>query len=247
VLESPEAQRAAMAAGLRRLLMLQLPSPLAWVRRQLDNRTKLALGHNPHGSVEALLEDCHAAAVDALVGRAGGPVWDEPAYDRLREQVRADLHDTTLEVVRTVGHVLAAAHDLRLRVDRTTTPALRPVVDDVRAQLDSLVHRGFVTVTGAERLPDLVRYLGAVEHRLERAPGALGRDLEHMERIQVLEDALDARLEAVPTGVRVPEALEEAHWLLQELRVSAFAQQLGTRVPVSEKRVRRVIAGAAQG
>ncbi len=241
VLETAEARDREMWRGTRRLLLLQMPSPLPWVQGRLDNRAKLALGHNPHGSIGALLEDCLACAVDALVRRHGGPAWDEAGFQALREAVRADLHDTVIAVVDQVHALLSLAYAIRLRLDQTDAAPLQPAVADVRAQLDGLVHPGFVTATGQERLPDLMRYLRAIEYRLERLPGAVHRDLEHMDRVQALEDELDRRLEQLPDDGVVPATLDDVRWMIEELRVGAFAQQLGTRFPVSEKRVRRAL------
>ncbi|HWL96065.1 MAG TPA: ATP-dependent RNA helicase HrpA [Nocardioidaceae bacterium] len=241
VLETAEARDREMWRGTRRLLLLQMPSPLPWVQGRLDNRAKLALGHNPHGSIGALLEDCLACAVDALVRRHGGPAWDEAGFQALREAVRADLHDVVLAVVDQVQALLSLAYAIRLRLDQTDAAPLQPAVADIRAQLDGLVHPGFVTATGQDRLPDLMRYLRAIEYRLERLPGAVHRDLEHMDRVQALEDELDRRLEQLPDDGVVPATLDDVRWMLEELRVGAFAQQLGTRFPVSEKRVRRAL------
>jgi ATP-dependent helicase HrpA len=192
--------------------------------------------------VGELLEDCLSCAVDALLARAGGPVWDGAGFAALRDKVRADLHDTVLEVVDQVQRVLSLAYGIRQRLERAASPALQPAVEDMRAQLDGLVHAGFVTATGRERLPDLLRYLRAVEHRLDRLPGNVHRDLELTDGVQALEDALDERLQALPNGAPVPGVLEDVRWMIEELRVSVFAQQLGTRYPVSEKRVRRALA-----
>nr|MDQ4008727.1 DUF3418 domain-containing protein [Actinomycetota bacterium] len=244
VLESAEQQHRSMWRGTRRLLLHQLPSPLAWVRGRLDNEAKLALSNNPHGGIPALLEDCLSCAVDALVARNGGPVWEEALFSALRDKVRADLHDTVLDVVSQVARVLALAHGVRQRLEQAHAGALQPAVSDIRAQLDGLVHPGFVTATGVDRLPDLVRYLRAIEHRLDRLPTSLQRDLQGMTRIHALEDALDRRMESLPTGTAIPEALDEVHWMIEELRVSLFAQQLGTRYPISDKRVRRALESA---
>jgi ATP-dependent helicase HrpA len=244
VLETAQARDIEMWRGTRRLLLLQMPSPLPWVQGRLDNRAKLALGHNPHGSIDALLEDCLACAVDALVHRHGGPAWDEAGFHDLREAVRTDLHDVVLGVVEQVQAVLSLGYSIRHRLDQTDSGPLQPAVADMRAQLDGLVHPGFVTATGQDRLPDLMRYLRAIEYRLERLPGAVHRDLEHMDRVQALEDELDRRLEQLPAAGVVPATLDEVRWMIEELRVGAFAQQLGTRFPVSEKRVRRALQNA---
>ncbi|MGH3356162.1 MAG: ATP-dependent RNA helicase HrpA [Nocardioidaceae bacterium] len=241
VLQSRDEQRLAMWRGTRRLLLIQLPSPLQWVRGRLDNPAKLALSHNPHGGVLALLHDCLDAAVDVLVRRNGGPAWDAPGFTALRDAVRADLHDTTLGVVQDVQRVLATTYALRQRLDQTGSPALFPAVADIRHQLDGLVFPGFVSEVGADRLPELHRYLRAVERRLDRLPTSVHRDLAETDRIQALEDALTDRIDALPPDAPLPEGLTEVRWMIEELRVSVFAQQLGTRYPVSEKRVRRAL------
>jgi ATP-dependent helicase HrpA len=241
VLDTEQAQRQAMWAGTRRLLLLQLPSPVSWVRGRLDNRAKLALSHNPHGGVPELLDDCLRCTVDGLVARFGGPAWDRPGFEALRDKVRAELHDTMLEVVQQAATVLDLAHAVRRRLESMSAPALRPAADDIRSQLAALVGPGFVTVTGPDRLRDLPRYLRAIGHRLDRLPTAPQRDLEQTGRIQALEDALDECLAALPADSPVPRNLEEVRWMIEELRVSLFAQQLGTRQPVSEKRVRRAL------
>ncbi|HEX2176597.1 MAG TPA: ATP-dependent RNA helicase HrpA [Nocardioidaceae bacterium] len=249
VLDSAEAQRREMWRGTRRLLQLALASPVRWVQSKLDNHAKLSLGHNPHGGVPALMEDCLAASVDALVAQNGGPVWDAAAFAVLRDKVRADLHDTMLDVVRQVARILSMAHALRRRLEHMGPAPLQPAVADIRAQLDGLVYSGFVTSTGASRLPDVVRYLRAIEHRLDRLPTSVQRDLQEMHRIHALEDALDERLESLPgagdtDNTDVPESLHEVRWMIEELRVSVFAQQLGTRYPISDKRVRRALERA---
>jgi ATP-dependent helicase HrpA len=109
--------------------------------------------------------------------------------------------------------------------------------DDVRKQLTGLVHDGFVSATGAARLPDVVRYLRALEVRLDRLAVDPARDAVRTRRVRVLAEAYDDVLAALPAERRAAAPAREVRWLLEELRVSLFAQQLGTRVPVSEQRV----------
>jgi ATP-dependent helicase HrpA len=132
---------------------------------------------------------------------------------------------------------------VELRLGRATAPALRPAVEDLRAQLARLVHPGFVSATGSRRLADALRYLGAMERRLERLTEAPGRDRDLMLRVQRLEDEYERLLAQWPPG-ELPVEVEHIHWMLEELRVSFWAQSLGTAYAVSEQRILREISRA---
>jgi ATP-dependent helicase HrpA len=237
VLETPGAQRASMRAGTRRLLMLTIPSPARFVLDRLGNAEKLALGAAPHGSVAAVLDDAVVAAVEALMAEAGGPAWDEPGFARLRGHVAGELAGTVLEAVRAVVRVLDAAREVEARLEPLRAVPLQPARADVRAQLARLVRPGFVAATGLARLPDVERYLRAAARRLERLPDAVAVDRDKMNAIHELERAYRERLAAGDGG------LHEVPWMLEELRVSHFAQALGTKGPISAKRIRRALEG----
>jgi ATP-dependent helicase HrpA len=241
VLETPEAQAEAMAAGTRRLLLLTVPSPLRYVLDRLAKNAQLALAAAPHGSVRAVLEDAQTAAIDALVARAGGPARDEAGFRRLRDEVAGELHGETTRIVEQIAGILDAARDVQRRLEPLTADAVAPARRDVEEQLRRLVAPGFATASGAGRLADVERYLQAASRRLERLPDNPARDLDRMRAIQELEALHRRRLDEWPPGRPLPAALREVPWMLEELRVSQFAQGLGTRGPVSSKRIRRVI------
>jgi ATP-dependent helicase HrpA len=248
LLETPDAQAAAMWLGTRRLLLLTTPATARFVLDRLDTRTQLALAAAPHASAPAVVEDCLTAAADALMGAAGGPAWDEQGFATLRAYVAGELADTTAKVAGWVVEILAARRAAQQRMEALTAAQLQPACLDVARQLGGLVYPGFVTATGVARLPDVVRYLRAAERRLERLPHAVAADRDRMGTVHELEAAHAARIAAcTDAGRPVPMALREVGWLLQELRVAQFAQALGTRVaggPVSVKRVRRALETA---
>jgi ATP-dependent helicase HrpA len=236
LLESEDEQQRATWRGTRRLLLLQAPSPVRHVLGRLPARAKLTLSRYPHGSATELFEDCVACAVDALIAEHGGPPWDRQGFAALRDAVRARLPAVTLEVATEVARILEAAGELEERLARTTGPGQQEAADDVRAQLAGLVYPGFVAATGKRRLPDLPRYLRAAARRLERLPRDPLGDRERMRTVQRLARTVE-ELAGRPAADRPPaEALEELRWMLEELRVSYFAQQLGTPYPVSEQR-----------
>ncbi|GAA2493304.1 ATP-dependent RNA helicase HrpA [Streptomyces thermolineatus] len=237
-------QQAAMWAGTRRLILLGAPSPAKFVQSKLDNRSKLTLGHNPHGSVQALLDDCVSAAADRLMAAAGGPAWDEAGFTALSGRVRAGLPDATAETVAVVLEVLKAAHAVEDRLRSTNSPVLLPALTDLREQLAALIPPGFVTATGRRRLPSLVRYLVAMDRRLQKLPGDPARDRARMEKVHAMQDAHRELLDRLPKGRPVPEEVREIRWMIEELRVSYFAHALGTPQPVSDKRILKAIERA---
>ncbi len=152
--DSEAEQAEAMWKGTRRLILLGIPvNPAKFASEKLTNPQKLALSANPHGSVQALFDDCAMAAADKLIADFGGPVWDEESYRKLFDKVRAEIVDTTVRAVGQVQQVLAAWQACERRLKGVRSPALLPNLQDVRTQLDGLVKPGFVTEAGAAGCP----------------------------------------------------------------------------------------------
>ncbi|MEW2326968.1 ATP-dependent RNA helicase HrpA [Micromonospora chersina] len=241
VFDSPGEQEAAHWAGTRRLLRLTVPSPAKFLQGRLSNEAKLALSRNPHGGVPALIEDAAGAAIDKLMADAGGPAWDAEGFTALRDRVRADLVDTVVEVMGRVRQVLAAAYAVEQRLGATRNLAVVAALADIRNQLGGLVHKGFITEAGYARLPDLLRYLTAIERRLDRLPGNPQRDKQQQDRIAVVQKEYQDLLAALPPARRQSTAARQIRWMIEELRVNVFAQALGTPYPVSEQRIYRAM------
>ncbi|WP_405066808.1 ATP-dependent RNA helicase HrpA [Kribbella sp. NBC_01510] len=240
--ETERDQAAAMWNGTRRLLLLTMPSVIDVVQRNLTNQQKMTLMAGPHRNVGELLDDAIAAAVDQLMADAHGPAWNLTAFSVLRDAVRSELADTVLTILRQVEQVLAHARTVDKQISRASSPALLAALSDVRGQLEALVHPGFITETGAKRLLDLVRYLRGMEQRLDKIGANAMRDRSGMAIVQNLTDEYEKHLRAVPTGKYPSPELLEVRWMLEELRISLFAQTLGTPYPVSEKRIRKALA-----
>lgn len=242
--EAEQAQ--AMWRGTRRLILRNIPvNPAKFASDKLTNAQKLALSANPHGTIQALFDDCAMAAADKLIGDFGGPVWDEESYRKLYERVRAEIVDTTVRAVGQVQQVLAAWQACERRLKGVRSPALLANLADVRAQLDALVKPGFVTETGIRRLPDLMRYLVAADRRLQQMPTAVQRDTARMEKVHEMRDEYAWLLEQLPQGRPVPQQVLDVRWMIEELRVSYFAHALGTAYPVSDKRIVKAIDALA--
>ncbi|MER7721148.1 ATP-dependent RNA helicase HrpA [Streptomyces flaveolus] len=242
--EAEQAQ--AMWKGTRRLILRNIPvNPAKFASEKLSNQQKLGLSANPHGSVQALFDDCATAAADRLIADFGGPAWDEESYRKLYDKVRAEIVDTTVRTVGQVQQVLAAWQACERRLKAVRSPALLPNLQDVRTQLDGLVKPGFVTEAGIGRLPDLMRYLIAADRRLQQMPANVQRDTTRMEKVHEMRDEYAWLLEQMPQGRPVPRQVLDVRWMIEELRVSYFAHALGTAYPVSDKRIVKAIDALA--
>ncbi|MFD7526009.1 ATP-dependent RNA helicase HrpA [Streptomyces sp. NPDC059849] len=239
-------QQRAMWLGTRKLIMLNVPvNPAKFASDKLTNQQKLALSRNPHGSIQALFEDCATAAADRLIIAHGGPAWDEESFRKLYDKVRADLVALTEHTVKQVQQVLAAWQACERRLKATNSLVLVDNVTDARDQLAALMPPDFVTRTGLRRLPDLMRYLVAVDRRLQQMPTAVQRDTTRMEKVHEMQDEYAWLLEQLPQGRPVPQEVLDIRWMIEELRVSYFAHALGTAYPVSDKRIVKAIDAAA--
>jgi ATP-dependent helicase HrpA len=239
--------------GVRRLLLLGITPPWKQILSRLTNTQKLALGHNPHGSVPALLDDCLAAAVDAIRDRAvleqtgpeGHGIRSREDFEWALSAVRTHTTATVVQVVGLVEPILAKDLLLTNRLadlDRSTSAAIRPLLADVRAQLRELVRPGFVADTGLRRLPDLDRYLRAIIHRVDKAPENLSRDAKALEQVDLVEGRYADLLASLRPTQRGAADVVEIGWMIEELRVSLFAQTIGTAHSVSPQRILKAIA-----
>ncbi|MFI5779723.1 ATP-dependent RNA helicase HrpA [Nocardia sp. NPDC051570] len=238
VLSSPGQQAAAMRAGIRTLVLNELPASARAATAGLSPTDRLALSQNPYGSLEALIEDCRACAADELIGANGGPVRSPEEFRALIERIRPRFGDTVIRIVRLVVPVLAEAHRVRTALSDTTD---RDIADDVTHQLDELVFAGFITEFGSARLRELPRYLQSATVRLQALPASLNRDRQGMAELDRVHAAYQRLLDSLPEPRRGAADVTEIWWMIEELRVGLFAQQLGTPYPVSAKRIEKAI------
>jgi ATP-dependent helicase HrpA len=236
---SEDEQAAHHRRGLRRLLALGVESPD--LLSGLDNAAKLGLAGSPYASVKELVDDCVLAGLGELVDLAG-PVWDEAAYDALLGRARNELSERAAAVLHQASRVLAdwreADRSLHGRVEMTLLASM----NDLRHHLGRLVFRGFVADAGAEALRQYPRYLAALRERRRRLDDSPGRDLELMTRVGEFQQGWDQRVRALPDGRPPGSGIERLRWLIEEYRVSLWAQHLGTAVPVSDTRLRKLMA-----
>ena len=235
-------QYEAMWAGTRRLLRLVVPLSTSDIERRLSSDVRLALSWAPTSSIAAVLDDCLQGAIDFLIEAGGGPVWKANEFEVLCSYVAEELPDVVLAVVREVASILATARVLRRRLETISSDVFQTTCSDIESQIDALVYDGFVAGVGRRRLPDIIRYLQAAKARLAKLPDSLVQDRIHAATMTRVYLAYQAYFDARPASeAPTHEALEIA-WMIEELRVSLFAQSVGTPRPISEKRVMGAIA-----
>lgn len=235
--ETEQEQLSAMRVGQRRLILLNVPSPIKYLHANLPNKSKLGLYFNPYGKVLDLIDDCIACGVDKLIEERGGMVWEPQAFEALKEHVRAELGDTVVEIAKQVETILTTAYNINKRLKGKVDFTMAFALSDVKAQIEGLIFSGFATECGWKRLPDILRYMRAIERRMEKLPVDPNKDRLHMLKIESVANKYKELLNKIPKGMAIPDNVREIRWMLEELRVSYFAQQLGTPYPVSDKRI----------
>ncbi|MZI95424.1 ATP-dependent RNA helicase HrpA [Vibrio sp. CAIM 722] len=239
--ETEQEQHSAMQQGQRRLVLLNVPSPIKYLHANLPNKSKLGLYFNPYGKVLDLIDDCIACGVDKLIEQHGGIVWEPEQFEALKEQIRGELGDTVVDIAQQVESILTTAFNINKRLKGKIDFSMAFALSDIKAQIEGLIFKGFATECGWKRLPDILRYMKAIERRMEKLPIDPNKDRLHMLKIESVTNDYQELLNKIPKGMVVPEKVKEIRWMIEELRVSYFAQQLGTPYPVSDKRIKNAI------
>ena len=234
-------QAVAMQQGLRRLLLLNVPSPIKYLHEKLPNKAKLGLYFTPFGRVLDLIDDCIACAVDKLIADFGGFVWNEEGFDKLRDFVRENLNEVTVDIAQKVEQILTLTHQLNQRLKGKMDFTMAFALSDMKSQISGLIYQGFVQKSGYARLPDLFRYLQAIDKRMDKLAQDVNRDRAAMLRVEQVQQAYQQLLAKLPKSKPISDEVAEIRYMIEELRVSLFAQQLGTKYQVSDKRVLAII------
>ncbi|QOF68338.1 ATP-dependent RNA helicase HrpA [Actinobacillus sp. GY-402] len=239
--ETEYEQSVAMRQGLRRLILLNVPSPIKYLHEKLPNKSKLGLYFTPFGKVLDLIDDCIACGVDKLIADFGGFVWNETDFDKLRDFVRENLNEITVDIAQQVERLLTLTFEINKRLKGKMDFTMAFALSDIKSQLAGLIYPGFVEKTGYARLPDIHRYLQAIDKRMDKLAQDINRDRAAMLRVEQCQQAYQQLLAKLPKSKPHSAEVLEIRYMIEELRVSLFAQQLGTKYPVSEKRVLNLI------
>jgi len=226
--------------ALQRLLLQQLAEPAKYLRNKLPGLTELGLLYREMGKVDALVEDILLASLDSCIldGEAQLP-RDGAALASLAERKRGDWAAHAERLARLTLEILKHWHGLQKRFKGKIDLAQAVALNDIKAQLGNLVYPGFVRETPAEWLKEYPRYLKAIEQRFEKIGAQLQRDRVWSGELAGYWEQYQTRLKKhLQEGKRDAE-LALYRWMLEEYRVSLWAQQLGTRMAVSDKRLNK--------
>jgi len=246
LLDSLAGAEAATRAGLRRLIGWRLGPVFKTLARDLPRFQRMTLHSIGLETQEQLREDVMNAILDRAFLADGPLPRDRAAFDALLERGKARLSAATKEVCETADAILAAYHEVR-RALADESPVWAAAMADIRDQLAKLVYPGFLSRTPAEWLPHLPRYLRAITLRLQKLRQAPDKDRQRREEIVRLWEPCRRQWERNAQRERQDPELIRFRWLLEELRVSQFAQELKTLLPVSVKRLEEQWGKVRQG
>ncbi|OII03682.1 ATP-dependent RNA helicase HrpA [Curtobacterium sp. MCBA15_005] len=246
LLATPSDRVVRMPAGVRRLVMHAVPSPVSYIQSHLTAQEKLALAASPYPSTAALFDDVLAAVVDAGIRRAhpDGLVFTKAEFETVRDAVSASVVDTMFTAVSEVAAVLAAQRSAERALKQANSMSLLAALSDMRQQMERLVFPGFVAVAGLDRLRRIRVYLQGIEARVQKLLQNPGRDATWMREVTVATDRYTDAGGTFPPAVGAHPELVHARWMLEEFRLSLFAQELGTAETVSLQRITKALTAA---
>ncbi|MBF4563194.1 ATP-dependent RNA helicase HrpA [Microbacterium sp. VKM Ac-2870] len=239
---TPERAARLTHAGVRRLLLLAVPSPSAYVLDHLTAAEKLSLAASPYPSAKALIEDARTAVADAVMARltlAG--VRSPEEFAAVRDAFSAGVVDELFQAVSLTARILTLQRDVDRAIKNQNSMTLLAALGDVKSQLTGLIFPDFVSRTGLERLRHLPRYLQAALDRVRTLADNPGRDRQRMTEFERAAALYADAGGTAPLALDAPPHLVHARWLLEEYRVSLFAQSLGTAEQVSLPRISKAL------
>lgn len=241
LVDNQEEQQKLNKLGLRRLLMLNIPSPIKYLHEKLPNKSKLGLYFNSFGTVLMLIDDCIACAVDELIDKYNQNIQNQDQYQQLLDYTKTNINETVIDIAKQVESILTLHYNINKKLKGRVDLSLAFALSDIKRQLSNLVYKGFVADSGYKRLADVYRYLLAIEKRIEKLMGNVTKDRQSMNIIEEVENQYEKWINSLPQIIRSKDSVINIRWMIEELRVNLFAQQLGTPYPISPKRVKQQI------
>ncbi|GGI96075.1 ATP-dependent RNA helicase HrpA [Halopseudomonas pertucinogena] len=239
--DNPVQAEQAHRRGVQRLLLQGMPEQAKFLRQKLAPLREAALYYRELGNQQQLTEDVLLAAVDRACLPQDGKLPRTPqALAVCQEQGRAELVPTAEKLAGEVLDILRAWHAIQKRLKGRIDLSHAIAMADIRAHLQNLIFKGFIRQVPPQWLSQYPRYLAAVGQRLDKLPGQIQRDRVWTEELQAFWQQYHALEQRYLVEGRQDERLTHWRWMLEEYRVSLFAQQLGTRMPVSDKRLRKL-------
>ncbi|MDZ8173270.1 ATP-dependent RNA helicase HrpA [Microbacterium xanthum] len=240
---SADAAATATRAGVRRLLLRAVASPASYVLDHLTSGEKLALAASPYPSAKALIEDARLTVADRILRETAsdGALRTQAGFDEARAAYAGVVVDETFAVVSLAARIITLSRDVEKAVKGQNSLTLLGALNDVKSQVSGLVFPGFLSQVGADRLTHLPRYLTAARDRVLGLADNPGRDRQRMSEFERSSTAFAEAGGTIPLAPDAADAIRRVRWMLEEYRVSLFAQGLGTAEPVSPQRIAKAL------
>ncbi|WP_426176547.1 ATP-dependent RNA helicase HrpA [Massilia sp. TWR1-2-2] len=233
VFDDPTVAARTHRVGLRRLFALQLKEQLKFIEKNIPSMQQMGMQFMALGSQEELRDQIIQKAIDIACLQDPLPT-DAASFNKRKDDGKSRLGLLVNEIARLVSQVLTEFHGLPKKLQGVQAAAA-----DMQAQLQALVHKRFVTETDYAQLAHFPRYLKAINVRIEKLRGDPARDAKSMAEWTGAASQF-LRISKVQAGKNTDPRMTEFRWMLEELRVSLFAQELRTPMPVSAKRLQKV-------
>lgn len=241
LVDSEEEQTLLTAIGIRRLLILNIPSPIKYLREKLPNRSKLGLYFNSFGTVLDLIDDCIACGIDELFKKQGSFIQNDADFNTLLDSVKSNINDLVVSIAMQIEQILGLHFTINKKLKGRVDLSMAFALSDIKNQLNHLVYKGFVTESGYSKLNDIYRYLLAIEKRIDKLMMDPNKDRSFMNAIEEVQTEYQQLVNKLPQIKRKQQHIIDIRWMIEELRVNLFAQQLGTPYPISAKRIKQQI------
>ena len=250
--EQAEFAEQAMLAGLSRIILLTIPSPIKYLQEKMPNKAKLGLYFNPFGSINDLLKDCIEGACRYLLVKytqeklQGELPRNKIQFEQTKEYIRAEIADCVLDSAIKLEQALSLRHEISKKLKGNVSLHIIQAHSDIKQQLEQLIFKGFISESGVERLDDIIRYLKGILRRLEKLNIDANQDRLKMIELEKVQTHYQQLLKKQQNKYAVlPKELLEVRWMIEELRISFFAQNLGTAYPISVKRIMQKLKALA--
>ncbi|NLF91858.1 MAG: DUF3418 domain-containing protein, partial [Corynebacterium marinum] len=219
------------------LLLREISVNANQMTKGLPLQQRVAVDNYPHGGAAGLVEDARVAAIRDLMIQHGGPVRSPEQFEELKKKVAPEVAGAVRRTVVTIAPALIEYQSVAEELSRWSGAA----IDDMKAQLEFLLPRNAITLHGAAQLRHLPRYLQAVRIRLDEMAQDPDKDADRQDEVEEAQSYLTLRLARLPKGREKTREVKDIRWMIEELRVSLFAQRLGTARPISLRRIQKAV------
>lgn len=243
LVDNEREQKQFMLNGIRRLIYLNIPSPVKYLHDKLPNKAKLGLYFNPFGKVIDLIDDCIFCGIDYLIAQnTSGIIFKQNEFPPLLAKIKGQINELIFNIAQQVEKILILHYAINKKLKGKVDLQIALALADIKQQLSHLIYRGFVTQSGYNRLNDIYRYLQAIDKRIEKLFIDPNKDRNNLTIIERVTEQYLTLSKNIDNFKGNEEKITQIRWMIEELRVNLFAQQIGTPYPISEKRINQVIA-----